>query len=386
MKTVVATIVGIAVVLGLTVLGVKIMEARAPQAEKKETEVTVPLVKVEVVNRGDVEFSLKSEGVVAARLDTVLTAEVAGKLKYVDEDFESGVTYEKGDVIARIEAVDYQAAVAQVESTLADAELALDQEEARAKQAARDWEKIGGGKVASDLVLRLPFVKSAEAKVTAAIAALEKALADLERTKIVAPFDCRVRSVNLNVGATVGPGAQLGTIYDPNNLMIRLPFSLDDYAQLPEESKVTLSADIGGRSYQWKAEMMWEVGEIDQKTLSAFMLARVLGNEDHPARFALPSPGTFLNATVDGAVLRGVVGVPRSAVRGQNRVYVLGEDRRLKERELQVIRRTADRVFVTAGIEDKEEVILTKLDMPVVGMKLKVAGLEEKEEEANPPN
>ena len=383
MKTAVATIVGIAIVLGLTFLGIKILEAKAPEAEKKKREELVPLVEVEVVYRRDVDFPLESEGIVAARLDTVLTAQVGGKLIDVDGNFEAGGTYEKGDVIARIEDVDYLAAVAQSESTLADAELALVQEEARAKQAARDWKKIGGGKVASDLVLRVPFLKSAKAKVTAASAALEKAEADLERTKIVAPFGCRVRVVNLNVGATVAPGAQLGTIYDPNNLMIQLPFSLDDYAQLPEESEVTLSADIGGRSYRWKAEMMWEVGEVDQKTLSAYMLARILGNEDHPSRFVLPSPGTFLNATVDGAVLPGVVGVPRSAVRGQNQIYVMDENDQLKECELQVARRTADRVFATGGIEDGEKVILTKLAMPVPGMKLKEAGVDEKEEETD---
>ena len=127
---------------------------------------------------------------------------------------------------------------AEVRSTLADAELALIQEEARAEQAARDWEKIGGDKPASDLVLRVPFLISAKARVTAAIASRNKAKADLDRTKIVAPFDCRVRSVNMNLGATIVPGAQLGTIYDPNNLMIRLPFSLDDYAQLPEKTDV----------------------------------------------------------------------------------------------------------------------------------------------------
>ena len=121
------------------------------------------------------------------------------------------------------------------------------QEKARADQAARDWNKIGGGKIASDLVLRVPFLKSAKARVAAAIAARKKAEADLIRTKIVAPFDCRVRSTNLNLGATVVPGSQLGMIYDPKNLMIRLLFSLDDYAQLPKETNVTLSTNIGGK-------------------------------------------------------------------------------------------------------------------------------------------
>ena len=386
MKTVITTIVAIAIVLGLTFFGVKLLEDNAPEAEKKKRVEAAPIVEIEVVRKGDLEFSLESEGVVATRKDTILSAQVGGRLVKVDEDYEVGATYLQGALIAEIDSTDYEAALAQAESAVADAELALVQEEARAKQAARDWKKIGGGKDASDLVLRVPFLTSAKARVVAAVAALEKAKADVKRTKIVAPFDCRVRSVNLNLGATVVPGAQLGAIYDHTDLMIRLPFSLDDFSQLPEKSDITLTADIGGQTYQWKAEMMWELGEVDQKTLSAFVLAKVMANENHRAQFALPSPGTFLNATVGGAVLPGVIGVPRSAVRGRNKIFVLNEENELEVRELLVARQTAERVFATQGIGDGERVILTKLDMPIPGMSLEVAGAAEKEEETNGPN
>ena len=386
MKTVITTVVSIATVVGLTIFGVKLLEANAPEAEKKQRLEATPVVEVEVVSKGDLEFPLESEGIVVASRETILSSQVGGRLVVVDDNFEIGATYKKGHVIAEIDTIDYQAAVAQAESTLADAELALIQEEARAQQAERDWKKIGGDKPASDLVLRIPFLTSAKARVAAAIAARDKAEADLARTKIVAPFDCRVRSVNLNLGATMVPGAQLGTIYDPNNLMIRLPFSLDDYAQLPEKADVTLSADIGGKSYEWEAEMMWELGAVDQKTLSSFVLAKIIANNDHPYRFVLPSPGIFLNATVKGAVLPGVIGVPRSAIRGRNQIFVLNGENKLELRELMVARQTADHVFATQGIADGEKVILTKFDMPIPGMTLELEKTDEKKEDNNQSN
>ena len=383
MKTVITTIIAIVTVLGLTTLGVHLLKANAPQAEKKKRIESAPVVEVEVVSKNELEFSLESEGVVGARRETILSPQVGGRLAVVDDNFEIGATYKKGHIIAEIDSIDYQASVAQAESTLADAELALIQEQARAEQAARDWEKIGGDKPASDLVLRVPFLISAKARVTAAIASRDKAKADLARTKIVAPFDCRVRSVNMNLGATIVPGAQLGTIYDPNNLMIRLPFSLDDYAQLPDKTDVTLFTDIGGKVYEWKGEMMWELGQVDQKTLSSFVLAKIIANNDHPNRFHLPSPGMFLNATVKGGVLPGVIAVPRSAVRGRNQILVLNGENKLELRELMVARKNVDYVFATQGVADGEMVILTKVDMPIPGMTLEPAKVDQQEEGKN---
>ena len=383
MKTVITTIIAIVTVLGLTTLGVHLLKANAPQAEKKKRIESAPVVEVEVVSKNELEFSLESEGVVGARRETILSPQVGGRLAVVDDNFEVGATYKKGHIIAEIDSIDYQASVAQAESTLADAELALIQEQARAEQAARDWEKIGGDKPASDLVLRVPFLISAKARVTAAIASRDKAKADLARTKIVEPFDCRVRSVNMNLGATIVPGAQLGTIYDPNNLMIRLPFSLDDYAQLPDKTDVTLFADIGGKVYEWKGEMMWELGQVDQKTLSSFVLAKIIANNDHPNRFHLPSPGMFLNATVKGGVLPGVIAVPRSAVRGRNQILVLNGENKLELRELMVARKNVDYVFATQGVADGEMVILTKVDMPIPGMTLEPAKVDQQEEGKN---
>ena len=179
MKTVITTIVAIVTVLGLTIFGVYLLKENAPEAEKKKRVEATPVVEFEIVSKSDFEFSLESEGVVVASRETILSPQVGGRLALVDDRFEVGATYKKGHVIAEIDAVDYQAAIAQADSTLADAELALIQEEARSQQAARDWEKIGGEKPASDLVLRVPFLISAKARVAAAIAARDKAEADL---------------------------------------------------------------------------------------------------------------------------------------------------------------------------------------------------------------
>ena len=81
-----------------------------------------------------------------------------------------------------------------------------------------------------------------------------------------------------------------------------------------------------------------------------------------------------------------MVSVPRSAVRGRNQIFVLNRENKLEIRDLMIARRTADRVFVTQGIADGEKVILTKLDMPILGMNLELVKTSEQGEEINTAN
>lgn len=370
MKTVITSIIAIVVIFAATFGVKKFLEANKPEAEKKERVVSDPVVEVAIVKKQNLEFPLISEGVVQTRRDTILSAQVGGRIEEVHPNFEVGATFKAGEVIAKIDRLDYEAAVAQAKSNLADAQLAVIQEKARGEQAARDWKKIGGGNKASDLVLRIPFLKSAEAKVTAAEAARDKAVEDLDRTQIKAPFDCRVRSAVLNLGATVAPGSQLGTIYDARNLMVRLPFSIDDYSQIPDDPGIKLTADVGGEVYEWTGEVMWDLGQIDQSTLSAYLLAKILPSETTPERFRLPSPGLFLKAELTGSTLSNVVAVPRSAVRGRDQVGILNEKNELEFRTLTIVRTSADSVYASDGVADGDKVILTKIELPVEGMKL----------------
>ena len=370
MKTIIISLIAIVVIVMLTKGAQEFLEEHKPEAEKKARVEVIPVVEVAIAKRLDLAFPLLSEGVVQTRRETILSAQVAGRIIEVQPEFEVGATFKEGVVIAKIDPLDYASIVAQAKSGLSECKLAVIQEQARGQQAARDWKKIGGGRPASDLVLRIPFLETAEARMVAAQAALDKAVEDLDRTLIRAPFDCRVRQVTLNLGATVAPGSQLGTIYDAENLMVRLPFSLDDFSQIPEGPSVELFTEIGGVKYEWKGEVLWDLGEVEQATVSAYLLVKVSPNDSAAERFRLPTPGLFLKARVTGASVAGVVQVPRSAMRGRDKIGILNEEGKLEFRTLTIARGTSDAIYATAGVKDGERVVLTKIELPVEGMKL----------------
>ncbi|MDB4408844.1 HlyD family efflux transporter periplasmic adaptor subunit, partial [Akkermansiaceae bacterium] len=246
----------------------------------------------------------------------------------------------------------------------------LKQEAARGEQAARDWKKIGGGRAPSEMVLRIPFLESARAKATSAQAMLEKARADLDRTSVRAPFDCRVREALLDLGATVMTGAQLGTVYDTAGYEVRLPFSLSNYSLVPENASFIITNEIAGKTYQWNGDLIRTEGDIDRATLSAYVIAAVHPNPVAPAALRLPLPGMFVKAQVQGVALENVISVPRSAVRGRDQIAVMNAEDQLEFRTLSITRSTADQVYVNDGVKSGERVIITKLELPVVGMKL----------------
>lgn len=370
MKTLITTLLAIVLMI-VACFGIwKVLESSAPVAKKKEIRVITPVVETALVVEEDFAFSLLSDGVVETRRETVLSAQVGGKIVEMHPDFEQGARFKDGEIIARIDPLNYRAAVAQARSSVEDARLALTQEETRGVQAARDWKKISGDKEASDLVLRKPYLKAAEARLVAAQALLDQRIEDLERTLIRAPFACRVRQVSLNLGATVAPGTRLGMIYADEELVVRLPFSMDDYALIPEGAEFVLHTLVGGKRYEWKAELLRDLGEVDRRSFSAFLLVKVLPNEEAPKRFRLPNPGLYVDAEVSGAVLEKVLVVPRTALHGRAEVYLLNDEDLLEYRELTIARSTKDSVYATAGVEVGERVIVTKVEMASPGMSL----------------
>jgi multidrug efflux pump subunit AcrA (membrane-fusion protein) len=92
MKTVIFSIIAIVVVLAATAGVNHFLEVNKPEAAKKERVETIPVVKVALVKMEDLEFSLKSEGVVMTRRQTVLSSQVGGRIVEVHPQFEVGAT------------------------------------------------------------------------------------------------------------------------------------------------------------------------------------------------------------------------------------------------------------------------------------------------------
>jgi RND family efflux transporter MFP subunit len=330
------------------------------------------VLKTEVLElqRTDFAVLLDSQGSVRAHYTTTITPQVAGNIVKLHDGFEDGAFFAKNDVLAELDPADFQVAVSAAESRLARAEAVLIQEEARAKQARLNWEDLGYDEEPSDLVLRIPQLKEAKATVDAAKADLEQAMRNLERTKIRAPFDGRVQTRTVGLGQAVGGSTPLGEVFATDFAEIRLPLSPRqlDFITLPSQAgdpevPVTLTDALGSsKSEQWQARIVRTEGAIDASSRELFAIARI----DDPFGLVSGKPplriGQPVRASIRGNVLQQVFVLPRQALRGVNRIYLVARDQPAIQRtEIEPIWTTADVLVVRDGLEAGQWLSTTRL-------------------------
>jgi RND family efflux transporter MFP subunit len=279
----------------------------------------------------DYTSTVETSGIVRAHNEVTLTSQVPGRIVSIAPQFEDGAFFKRGEVLVQLEEADFAAAVASGEAQLAQASAGYAQEKARAAQARRNWEDLGYEDEPNELVLRLPQLREAEARVGAAKTQLEQARRNLKRASVVAPFDGRVRQRLAGISQAVNGGTPLGKIFAVDFAEVRLPISSVDmgFLELPEDRddppvEVTLSDAIDeSNQTRWKAEVVRTEGALDQNSLELFAIARI--SDPFGRKSGMPSLriGQPVLASVPGKVLEDVIKVPRAAVRQLKRIYVV---------------------------------------------------------------
>jgi hypothetical protein len=178
--------------------------------------------------------------------------------------------------------------------------------------------------------LRLPQLREAEANVESAKAQLAQAKRNLERTKVRAPFDGRVRQRRVGLGQSVGPGTPLGSVFAIEYAEVRLPITARDMAFLtlpegPEDPPVDveLRDALNHDETVWTAKIIRTEGTLDENSLELFAIARVsdpFGRESERPPLRIGQP---VIAFIPGHVLKDVIAVPRIAVRQLDRIILL---------------------------------------------------------------
>ncbi|WDD98613.1 efflux RND transporter periplasmic adaptor subunit [Thalassomonas actiniarum] len=289
-----------------------------------------PVVSVTEVAPISHRASITAYGEVKSRNQLTLTSQVSGQITYLSPKFLSGKTLEKGELLAKIEPIIYQQALADARANLADATLALAQEELNSTQAAQEWQQSGlANEQASDLVLRKPQLAAAKAKYAMASKAVAKAEYDLAQTRITAPFEALVVAKEIQIGSNVQAGSALGELYDIALFEVALPLSLQQWQLLPATGGSEKLTDIQiqlndeGSEKQWTAQFDRFEQHIDSQSRQRALVAVV----NNPIKQQTPLfPGTFVKATLSGSAVDRLWQLPASALIDSNTVWQVNEN------------------------------------------------------------
>jgi len=362
----------VAILAGGIVASLAMSTLREPPA-KKEAEKLDMLVVVQVLHPMTANFSIQSQGTVRPRTETVLSAEVSGTIVDISPKWMAGGVFEKGEVLMRVDPTNYTVAV--------------DQAKALVKQ--RQIEFDGAEKLLSQGYRAESEHASAAAALASAQAELVRANRNLERTFVRLPYAGMVRSKEADLGQFVNPGTRVGVVFATDYAEVRLPVTDQDlgFLDLPgaldirdtgagKGPEVELTTVTRGKSTSWTARIVRTEGVVDEKsrvTHAVAMIAdpyQLLGDDN-----VLPM-GTFVSATIVGTRREGVYRVLRSALKGANELLFVDDEDAIQIRAVNIVRSDADYAYIEGGIEEGERIILTAVESPVSGMRVRtqVAG------------
>ncbi|NCG07700.1 MAG: efflux RND transporter periplasmic adaptor subunit [Gammaproteobacteria bacterium] len=348
-------IAGVATLTGLTLTWVVLTAKSEPQAGPPPDR-PAPMVTVLEAAPATRQLLVHTQGTIDAKRRVDLVAQVTGKVVEVSEAFADGGFFEKDDVLLSIERDDYEFALARAESALAQAEQRLAEERGRSRQARREWRELGSDE-ANDLFLRKPQLRAAELAVKAAQADISAAELALDRTIIRAPFDGRIQQKRVDIGQFVGNGTMLAQIYALEALELRLPLSDAQLALLPAQlltssgglvgSSSYVSVNIGGRSWQFPADIKRSEAELDRRSRVATVIAEFPGSPDLENGRPALTPGMFARAEIVGRPVEGVIELTNAALSPDGHVLIVNQESRLERRDVAVINREGRSVWVS---------------------------------------
>lgn len=344
---------------------------------------TAMLVEVRTAERGRFTPVIEVMGRVVPAREVTLRPRVSGRVIELAEAFEPGGRVAEGAALLRIDPADYQAVLRQRRSELAQARADLELEQGRQAVAEQDFELLGEELDEGNrhLVLRQPQLKQARARVAFAEAALRRAELDLQRTRISAPFDAQILSRDVATGSQVGTGDGLARLVATDRYWVSasVPLSQLRWLRFAEEdgeqgAPVTLRHEAAwGPSRSRQGRLQRLVGELDADA----RLARVLVSVEDPlalrAEAGTPSLilGAFVRTAIEGRALDDVVRLDRDLLRREDTVWVM-EDGALDIRDVTVLLRDNDYVYLSDGLDQGDQVVATDLATVVDGAALRL--------------
>lgn len=418
-------------VLIIGVVGMNTLAAmKKPPAEIETRERTLQVETLAVVPE-DVPVVITAYGEVASLNTVALAPEVAGKIVFTHPRLEVGEVIEAGAVLFRIDQRDYaasvaeaQAAVEQMRQTILrmEKQYAIDQERlvtiVRNRDLAQaEFERVrklhrtgkvvsrstvdsaeqqynsrvdAADQMAQTVALQPLRIKESQSALAAARARQVLAETRLDRCEVRSPFTGRIKSVSLETGQYVNPGAPVLTLADDAVLEIKVPLDSDDARRWllfdgpgassetawfgtlqPAACRVRWTEDR--ENHVWTGRLH-RVVAFNNENRTLTVAVRINGDSAvAEGNHSLPLvEGMFCSVEIPGRTLKQVFRVPRWAVSFDDTVY-LARNGRLNTVSVQMIRTQGEEAIIAGGLAAGDAVIVTRLVDPIENALLEIA-------------
>jgi multidrug efflux system membrane fusion protein len=323
----------------------------------------------ETAKKADVPVYLYGVGTVQAYNAATVRAQVSGRL--ISVEFTEGQPVRKGDILARIDPVSYQAAYDQAAAKKAINEAVL--ENARADLKRLEQLEKSNYTSTQQADAQRAKVAQAEAQLRQDQAVINSAKTDLDHTVIRAPIDGRTGLREIDTGNLVTPNDASGIVVvaqlQPISVFFTLPETyIADLIDARKAGTVKLTASAGGKVLG-EGELAVIDNRIDQNT-GTVRLKGTFPNEDLRLW-----PGQFVSVRLHLKTLEDATVIPSAALQqgaSGRFVYRVEPDSTVKLTPVEVASEDENQAVIASGIEPGEVVAVSGFANIQDGAKIKV--------------
>jgi RND family efflux transporter MFP subunit len=351
---------------------IALLIATRPKLQPEPHAERVWPVDTTVIRRQDIRPELRLFGEIVAGRRSELRALVAGPIAQMGRNFREGGVVAAGELLLQVDPFHYRTGLAERRALLREAEVRLDQ----LQRDARRIESLFAERSVSERDR-----DNAELAARQQEAIVEQRRIDVERgerelgdTRLVAPFAGVVGNLNANLGKQLGINDKVADLTDTGRLEVRFSLSNAEYGRLVGDTEklpgrtVQVTWQIGTRELTFPARIARVGAEIDSTTGGVDVYATLDGGIQAELR-----PGAFVAVNLPDREYKGVYVAPESSLYGEDRIYVIA-DERLAERRIKVLGHAGDRlIFQSAGeplLADGDRVVSTPLREAGVGVRV----------------
>ncbi|MDN5836600.1 MAG: efflux transporter periplasmic adaptor subunit, partial [Nitrosospira sp.] len=121
----------------------------------------------------------------------------------------------------------------------------------------------------------------------------------------------------------------------------------------------------------WEGRIIRTEGALDEETGLLHAVAEI--RDPYTGKAGKPPlmPGLFVKAEIEGREQSGIYVLPPGAVNAAQEASLIDAEDRLHIRRLDILRREPDRVLVRGGLKTGDRVVVSGIQIPIEGMKVR---------------
>lgn len=375
------------IVLGCAVALASHYIKTSPKAKPRPRASKPPLVTVTQLKPHDASYTFEAMGTIVSAREIGITPRVSGEVVSISPDMVPGGHVAKGEELFTIDPADYEITILQLESDLAKAASDLNLEMGSQRIARKEYEILGQEvtKTEKDLMLRKPQLGIAKAAVAAAEAKLDRARLDLQRCKIIAPFNGVILAKNVDLGSRVNSNSSVGQLVGTDQFWVKVSVPVQQLKWLQVPSKISATGSLARIYLQDKnrtesyreGRVIRLAADLESEGRMAVLyvaindpLCLVPANSDKPQLFL----GSFVQVSFAGKKLSQVYAINRNYLHENDTIWLLNSDNTLDVKPIDILARNRTHVYSSTSLGQEITIITSQITTPTQGTALQLLG------------